>query len=99
MNQGKITNLNGQWLIQIPVHPKSVEQIKSLECVFDNVEARILTDPNVSFKIQDGMALIHPIHFGSDVGYPVEGVFGNHTESITFDSEEDRRIFFEALES
>lgn len=97
MNQGKITNVNGQWLIQIPVHPKSIQEIKDLESVFDNVDARILSDPNVSFQLVDGMAMVHPSHFGSDLGYPPEGIFGYHTESIIFDSERDRQIFFDAL--
>ena len=98
MNQGKITNINGQWLIQIPVHPKSVEEINNLQSVFDHVEARILSDPNVSFEIVDGMARIAPECFGSGFEYPPEGVFGYHTESIIFDSERDRKIFFDALD-
>lgn len=38
---------------EIPLHPDNIKQIKDYERVFDNIEARILSNPKVKFDLSE----------------------------------------------
>ena len=54
---GIINNVNGEWFVtygdhkKIPLHPESVKEINELSLVFDNIESRISSQPQVNFEI------------------------------------------------
>jgi len=41
---------------ELPLHPDDVEQIRKWDKIYDNIEARILSQPNIKFKIIDNYA-------------------------------------------
>jgi hypothetical protein len=84
--KGAIKQVDGEWIVECTLflHPTNVKHIKQMSNIFDNVEARIFAHhPIIEFEEKDGCAYI--AGFGGE-------------ESIKFDSEEDRKIFFDALD-
>ena len=45
-----------EWGYELPLHPANVKLFNEWALVFDNVEARILTSPDVNFEIVDECA-------------------------------------------
>ncbi len=98
--KGQILNIDGRWFIQTTflLSEEDVAEIKNLEERFDNIESRILSNPNVNFEIKDGKAKLNefiatPL---DEHDYPVHGVFKRN--DIVFESELDKKIFFDALD-
>lgn len=67
--EGEIIKKNDSWFVkyqdytgwgltieydrEIPLHPDNIKQIKDYERVFDNIEARILSNPKVKFELYE----------------------------------------------
>jgi len=79
--KGFITKIDDNWVIKfskhptsnkiydndtLPLHPDDVDMIKNYELVFDNIEARINSQPEVEFLIVDEFT--HPELF-KNVGW------------------------------
>jgi hypothetical protein len=85
--KGAIKKVDGEWIVECTLflHPDNVKHIEEMRNMFDNVESRIFAHhPIVQFQERDGYAHI----FG----------FSTSEESIIFDSEEDKKTFFDALD-
>lgn len=91
--KGHILNIDGRWLIKTTflLSDEDIEEIKKLEERFDNIEARIMSNPIVYFELKDGKAKLL-----DENEYPLLGVFTQN--DIVFDSEIDKKIFFDALD-
>lgn len=87
---GKIVKINGEWMVHtyFPLHSVSRSEIENLDKRFDNIEARIAEDPNVEFTIVESQAVL------LNDKSPAQ----SSESSIIFDSPEDEKIFFEALD-
>lgn len=46
-------NQNGYYLDRLPLHPYNVKEITEWSMVFDNIEGRINSNPEVEFEIVD----------------------------------------------
>jgi hypothetical protein len=56
------------WMIkfeesELPLHPDDVDEINGWDKIFDNVEARILSQPECDFEIVTGFNSSGPEHF------------------------------------
>ena len=60
--KGKLLKADGKWLVAyndsqglfqfLPLHPFDVQMISEQEKIFDNIEARISSNPDVEFGIE-----------------------------------------------
>jgi hypothetical protein len=54
--KGTIKKYNEIWMVDydgmlLPLHPESMETINELSKIFDNIDARILSNPEVEFDL------------------------------------------------
>ena len=57
---GEISNKSGVWMVNdLPLHPQDIDQIKDWSKIFDNLEARILANPQVEFTTE----MVHCVNY------------------------------------